>query len=174
MVNIEDILNNKEIDLITKTELNLLDPDQLNRNGGLPYGNGFYTYLKSSESIEHIKKNSEMFETPIKIYNYRLSDDYLRSGKPKILTFKGPTMEWFNYIYGNFVGTPIDTSKYDIIIGPVFNDKYKFDFFLKKFTYLKYNLERYTKMGLNLINVVIKTEEAAENLKYLGCDKYEW
>lgn len=89
-------------------------------NRTLDYGKGFYTTTSESQAAAWVKRRINGF-SPIGYVNvYELNDDVLSD--MNILSFNEPTEEWLDFVMNNRTN-PDFTHDYDIVLGPVANDR---------------------------------------------------
>ena len=89
------------------------------------FGKGFYTTTsrEQAEKWAQIKKNREGNNKNIRaiVSVYEFDETLLSSERYYSMHFDGATAEWLNFVVGNRRGEI--THGYDIIMGPVANDK---------------------------------------------------
>ncbi len=125
------------------------------------FGQGFYL----SNNLEFSKNWASIRENLDTVLNcYELDINGLN-----VLEFKENNEDWFNYIFKNRNGYEDIYKDYDVIIGPIANDTI-FDLYGIITSGLIDN-----KMALNILKegpkyyqIVIKTERAKANLKFLN------
>lgn len=89
------------------------------------FGKGFYTTTsrEQAEKWAQIKKNREGNNENIRaiVSVYEFDETLLNSVRYHTMHFDGATVEWLDFVAGNRKGEI--THDYDIIMGPVANDK---------------------------------------------------
>lgn len=129
------------------------------------FGQGFYLSpdLNFSEKWAQFRSG---YETILNTYN--LDVDNL-----KIKTFKRD-MEWFNYIYNNRNAKDDEYKEYDIIIGPIANDTiYNTWGILTSGLVDKEKSLAVLCCGNEYMQIVIKTNKALNNLKWITSEKLD-
>ena len=100
-------------------------PQILPRNDGhtSDFGIGFYTTTdyKQAERWVKIRKGTDT-EQPGYVSEYDIPDDILSSGNLRILKFDSASEEWFDFVISNRRNKDF-THDYDIVFGPVANDR---------------------------------------------------
>lgn len=88
------------------------------------FGKGFYTTTsrEQAEKWAQIKRNRAGKKKTARavVSVYEIDDDILNNSSYKIMRFNGATKEWLDFVVANRRGA---MHSYDIIIGPVANDK---------------------------------------------------
>lgn len=142
------------------------DPRILKPNRKLDYGEGFYTTTSEKQAKEWVERR--MFEQRanagyINIYDF---NDQTMS-ELKTLIFAEPSKEWAEFVKTNRTKRGF-THDYDIVYGPVANDKVYLQFGLYEsgaigVESLIRELKTYKLVDLYLFH----TEKALESLKYI-------
>lgn len=89
-------------------------------NRTLDYGNGFYTTTSESQATTWVLRKTNRLSSIGHVNIYELHDELL-SGL-NILSFDEPSEEWLDFVMNN--RTNVDfTHDYDIVKGPVANDR---------------------------------------------------
>ena len=101
-------------------------PKILQPNRNLDYGAGFYTTTSEEQAKEWVERR--MFEKKaacgyVNIYEF----DDGKLAEMKILIFPEPTVEWAEFVMANRTLRGF-THDYDIVYGPVANDRVYFQF----------------------------------------------
>lgn len=88
------------------------------------FGKGFYTTTskEQAEKWAQIKRNRAGKKKTARavVSVYEIDDDILNNSSYKIMRFNSATKEWLDFVVANRRGA---THSYDIITGPVANDK---------------------------------------------------
>lgn len=131
-------------------------PDINHGRSNADFGKGFYLSL----DLEFTKKWNSGTNSYINIYELDLNDlniKYLNQNK-----------EWFNYILNNRQNNDL-LKDYDVIIGPISNDTLFDTFGLLTSGYIKEKKAlKVLKNGPKYIQVVIKSEKALNNLRFIN------
>ena len=101
-------------------------PEIRQPNRSLDYGSGFYTttsYEQAKKWVERRMKDKGVSVGYINVYE--LDDDVVKDMKS--LFFKKPTEEWVNFVMKNRTEREF-VHDYDIVYGPVANDRVYFQF----------------------------------------------
>ena len=101
-------------------------PRILPPNRRLDYGEGFYTTTSASQAEEWVRRRMRENEATVGYVNvYEFDDTKLPTLKS--LLFPEPTEEWATFVMAN--RTQVDfTHDYDVVYGPVANDRVYFQF----------------------------------------------
>ncbi len=95
-------------------------------NRNLDFGSGFYTTSSKEQAVSWAKRQTvRMKKGRGTLTVYEWDEKCARSKKLKILHFKFANKEWLNFVAENRKGT-YQGEIYDIVIGPVANDKTMF------------------------------------------------
>ena len=86
----------------------------------LDYGSGFYTTTSEHQAHEWIVKKSKTNNERKYVNIYEINEDELNS--MKVLRFDKPTDEWVDFVMRNRQDETF-THNYDIVYGPVANDR---------------------------------------------------
>lgn len=109
--------------------LDIVDcPKILQPNRSLDYGNGFYATTSFKQAEEWAKRR--MGEKQVSkgyVNEYELNEEILNS--LNCLSFNEPNHEWVEFVMSNRINK-VFTHNYDVVYGPVANDK----------VYLQFNL----------------------------------
>ncbi len=132
------ILYHGSLDIVGRPRI--LQPSRL-----LDYGTGFYTTTSEQQSREWVLRRMREHDTPCGYLNiYHFDDTQLH--KLKCLLFAEPNKEWAEFVMAN--RTQKDFSHdYDIVYGPVANDK----------VYLQFGLYESGAIGLDTLIRELKT-----------------
>lgn len=118
----------------------ILQPNRL-----LDYGKGFYTTTSKRQAIEWVgRRMLENNATWGYVNVYELDEEKLSDLKK--LVFSEPTEEWANYVMANRTQKGF-THDYDIVYGPVANDK----------VYLQFGLYESGAIGIETLIRELKT-----------------
>ena len=82
----------------------------------LDYGSGFYTTTSKLQAIDWIIKKSKRPDEPKFVNIYEIDEKELKN--LKVLWFERPSDEWIDFVMRNR-----QVHNYDIVYGPVANDK---------------------------------------------------
>lgn len=86
----------------------------------LDYGVGFYATTSFEQAQQWVKRKKGKNEIKGYINTYEV--DEIQLSKLHILRFEHPTNEWIDFVMANRIDTNY-THSYDIVYGPVANDK---------------------------------------------------
>ncbi len=86
----------------------------------LDYGSGFYTTTSEQQAREWILKKTKSIGKRKYVNIYEINEDELNS--VKVLRFDKPTDEWVDFVMRNRQDETF-THDYDIVYGPVANDR---------------------------------------------------
>ena len=86
----------------------------------LDYGSGFYTTTSEQQACEWILKKTKSIGERKYVNIYEINEDELNS--VKVLRFDKPTDEWVDFVMRNRQDETF-THDYDIVYGPVANDR---------------------------------------------------
>jgi hypothetical protein len=100
--------------------IEITEPRIIGSNRLLDYGTGFYATTDSDQAIKFTEKFIRLGKSRI-LNSYRF-DEVGARGSLRILTFADADDEWLEYVVANRSGTG-RMNDYDIVIGPVANDK---------------------------------------------------
>ena len=96
-------------------------PEIREPNRTLDYGSGFYTTTSYEQAEEWVRRKMKGNRTAKGFVNeYELDVDKLQS--VKCLLFESPTDEWIDFVMNNRLNKDF-THDYDIVYGPVANDR---------------------------------------------------
>ena len=96
-------------------------PEIREPNRTLDYGSGFYTTTSYEQAEEWVRRKMKGNRAAKGIVNeYELDIDKLQS--VKCLLFESPTDEWIDFVMNNRLNKDF-THDYDIVYGPVANDR---------------------------------------------------
>lgn len=145
------------------------NPEVREPNRTLDFGKGFYL-TSSTEQAERWVKNHLDAEEIGYVNLYSIDLDALPT-LMKVLTFNGPTEEWVGFVLNNRVVNGY-THDYDIVIGPVANDRVYAQFSLFEGGIIsKETLIRELKAYKLVDQYLFHTHRSLEYLKYV--DNYE-
>lgn len=96
-------------------------PEIREPNRRLDYGAGFYATTSYEQAEKWVLRKMREHNTGKGYVNvYELDEQYM--SRPKTLSFQSPTSEWVDFVMWN--RTDLDfTHDYDIVYGPVANDR---------------------------------------------------
>jgi hypothetical protein len=134
----------------------------------LDFGPGFYTTTNKEQAIDFAIKVRERESSDKCCVNmFEVDIDKIRT-ELKILEFKLPDEQWLDFVADNRNGK-YRGENYDIIYGPVANDKvyrvfiaYEAGIYNKKETLKKLKVQKLYNQ------ITFKTQKALSNLKYIG------
>lgn len=118
----------------------ILPPNRL-----LDYGNGFYTTTSERQSKEWVKRRMREKEANSGYVNIYEFDDK-KMQELKCLIFPEPTKEWVDFVMANRTQKGF-THDYDIVYGPVANDR----------VYLQFGLYESGAIGVETLIRELKT-----------------
>ena len=96
-------------------------PEIREPNRTLDYGSGFYTTTSYEQAEEWVRRKMKGNRATKGFVNeYELDLDQLQS--VKCLLFESPTDEWIDFVMNNRLNKDF-THDYDIVYGPVANDR---------------------------------------------------
>ncbi|MGM9860861.1 MAG: DUF3990 domain-containing protein [Muribaculaceae bacterium] len=145
------------------------NPEVREPNRTLDFGKGFYL-TSSTEQAERWVKNHLDAEEIGYVNLYSIDLDALPT-LMKVLTFNGSTEEWVDFVLNNRVVNGY-THDYDIVIGPVANDRVYAQFSLFEGGIIsKETLIRELKAYKLVDQYLFHTHRSLEYLKYV--DNYE-
>jgi hypothetical protein len=131
-------------------------PDIYHGRSNADFGKGFYLSL----DLDFSKKWNSGTDSYINIYELDLTNLNIK--------YLNQNTEWFNYILNNRQNNDV-FKDYDLIIGPISNDTLFDTFGLLTSGYIKDKKAlKVLKQGPKYIQVVIKSEKALNNLKFIN------
>ncbi|MDO4738338.1 MAG: DUF3990 domain-containing protein [Bacteroidales bacterium] len=96
-------------------------PEIRKPNRTLDYGSGFYTTTSYEQAEAWVRRKMSETKTPKGFVNvYEFSPD--ETGQLNTLAFESPTAEWLDFVMKNRTQKGF-THHYDIVYGPVANDR---------------------------------------------------
>lgn len=104
------------------SNIEVTHPKILTSDRKLDFGSGFYltsSYEQASRWAKLTTQRRESGEETISVFEF----DESKTTDLKILQFKNADREWLEYVTSNRKNLEIKDNDYDIIIGPVANDK---------------------------------------------------
>ena len=104
------------------SNIEVTHPIILTSDRKLDFGSGFYltsSYEQASRWAKLTTQRRESGEETISVFEF----DESKTTDLKILQFKNADREWLEYVTSNRKNLEIKDNDYDIIIGPVANDK---------------------------------------------------
>ncbi|MCR5435557.1 MAG: DUF3990 domain-containing protein [Treponema sp.] len=104
------------------SNIEVTHPKILTSDRKLDFGSGFYltsSYEQASRWAKLTTQRRESGKETISVFEY----DESNTSALKILQFKNADREWLEYVTSNRKNLEIKDNDYDIIIGPVANDK---------------------------------------------------
>ncbi len=120
-------------------------PKILQSNRKLDYGKGFYTTTSEQQSKEWVERRMRENEADGGFVNiYEFDDSKMQ--ELKCLIFSEPTKEWADFVMANRTRKDF-THDYDIVYGPVANDK----------VYLQFGLYESGAIGIETLIRELKT-----------------
>lgn len=129
--------------IIEKIDLTFSKPNK-------DFGAGFYLSDNFEQAMEMAQFKSEIFGGKPTVMEYDFDEDraFSKEENLRILTFSDYSKEWAEFVFKNRTNES-ETNKYDIVIGPIANDKVgaqirrfmekdiDFETFLKRIKYMK-------------------------------------
>ncbi len=120
-------------------------PKILQPNRLLDYGKGFYTTTSEQQAREWVERRMREHDVQVGYVNiYEFDDSQLH--KLKCLLFAGPSEEWVEFVMANRTQKGF-THDYDIVYGPVANDR----------VYLQFGLYESGAIGVETLIRELKT-----------------
>lgn len=100
----------------------VIEPDLSSCRDNTDFGKGFYTTTNKEQAEKWTRIKCDRVnvkEGHISVYSF--DETILNSSNVNVYHFGGPTKEWLDFVVANRRGNP--TKRYDIVEGPVANDR---------------------------------------------------
>lgn len=131
-------------------------PMILNPNRQLDYGNGFYTTTSEQQSKEWVRRRMRekiVNGGYVNVYEF----DEIKMQELKCLVFPEPSKEWADFVMANRTQKGF-THDYDIVYGPVANDR----------VYLQFGLYESGAIGIETLIRELKTYKLVDQYLFLA------
>ncbi|MFI3256663.1 MAG: DUF3990 domain-containing protein [Spirochaetales bacterium] len=139
----------------------------LNSQRTVDFGNGFYTTTDYNQACRwvSIKKQDEKTTGFVSIYDF--NEELLKNDTYNVLYFPEATKEWLNFVIENRKN-PSYTHSYDIIMGPVANDRVYTTIALYESHFLDVETTIKNLKTHKLVNqILFHTEKVLKELTYI-------
>lgn len=143
----------------------VIEPRIITPNRTLDYGAGFYTTTSFEQARDWIRRkiNSEQRQGYVNIYDY----DETSAEALSILRFEEPDEDWVDFVHDNRT-VPGFTHPYDIVFGPVANDRVYAAFALYEQGFIdKLSLIRELKAYKLIDQMLFHTDKALKALRFI-------
>ena len=88
------------------------------------FGRAFYLFADEQQAWERAYAAITLWGGTPKVTSFELDEHVLTSGELKVLSFDGYTEEWADFIFANRNRRkPVFSHDYDIVYGPIANDR---------------------------------------------------
>ncbi|GHT16807.1 hypothetical protein FACS1894189_1430 [Planctomycetales bacterium] len=138
------------------------------------FGNGFYTTtdFEQAERWARIRQKRDKIQDGF-VSIYETDDDLLQKPNLKCLVFNSATLEWLQFVMKNRKSSPLQHD-YDIVAGPVANDKVYTTLTLFEMEQLEAEEAIRHLKTYNLVNqILFHTEKSLQQLRYTGSEKIQ-
>ena len=143
----------------------------LNSQRTVDFGNGFYTTTDYNQacrwvSIKKQEKNTAGF---VSIYNF--NEELLKNNKYNILHFQEATKDWLDFVIENRKN-PNYSHNYDIVMGPVANDRVYTTISLYESQFLDIETTIKNLKTYKLVNqILFHTEQVLKELTFIKSEE---
>lgn len=143
----------------------------LNSQRTVDFGNGFYTTTDYNQacrwvSIKKQEKNTVGF---VSIYNF--NEELLKNNKYNILHFQEATKDWLDFVIENRKN-PNYSHNYDIVMGPVANDRVYTTISLYESQFLDIETTIKNLKTYKLVNqILFHTEQVLKELTFIKSEE---
>ncbi|GHT43483.1 hypothetical protein AGMMS49965_17350 [Bacteroidia bacterium] len=151
-------------------------PQIIQPNRGLDFGGGFYTTTNMGQARDFARRI--VIQRKIQGENIAgvINEYEFDAGDLRALEFNAPDESWFDFVLSNRANKDIDAagSKFDIVVGPVANDKvYRvFNKYSEREITREEALER-LKISELYNQVVFKNEKSLKNLHFVTSNRVD-